>query len=62
MDFDNDKEVRIINDDDDDEQRFNNNLFNLGGRDNRASTKLVRMADDDRSNSIASYSSQFTQI
>ena len=57
--------MRYIEDDeDDDAARFNNNLFSLGGRDNRASTKLIRMGDNqsDRSSSVYSNITQIQRI
>eukprot|EP00347_Sterkiella_histriomuscorum_P019864 403340015 len=62
FDFDDDQAVRYIEDDDDDDKaRFDNNLFNLGGRNDRGSTKMIRVGDNqsERSNSIYS---NFTQI
>lgn len=39
------EEVRIINDEEED-ARFNNNMFNLNGRDQRGSTKIMRIDDN----------------
>ena len=37
--------MRVL-DEDDDDARFNNNMFNLNGRDQRGSTKILRIDDN----------------